>query len=174
MDAKRRARRVRTIIQVVELMDKANIRAWVGGGWAFLALDPAHQHDHSEIVFYLYAKDAAPARILLTEAGFSIVDIMPNSFVAMRGKLKLSWTLLWTDEQDGTITYDNRLDKSYLWPKDAFPREKNGLLEGVLVYALDPAACIQHLREEPGAYTGELPKDIKRLPNLKSLVHDRM
>jgi len=174
MEVKRSARQASAIIKVSELLDMANVRAWLGGGWAQEAHDTLDQRDRGEIIFYIFAEDAPQVRILLTEAGFDIVDCMPNSFAAVRGRLYIGWTLLWVDEHEQVITYDDLFDKGYYWPSAAFPQDKALLLRGVAVRAVAAAALRQRIFA--GAKGNERlgHKGSKDLSRFKSLVHDRM
>jgi len=174
MDMKRRARQVRPIIQTSEILDVADIKAWLGGGWALVAHESPRENHEQDIVFYIYAQDAAQVRMLLTEAGWSIVEVLPDSFAAERGRLLLRWELLWIDELGHTVTYGNRSDKAYFWPKDAFPPEKTGMLAGVAVRVVSAAAWGQYVLDGRGDKSEFRQKNTKDLSRLKSLVHDRM
>jgi len=173
MDDKRSARRIRAILQVAKLLEDGDIRAWVGGGYALLALDRPHRLEQKTVDFYIYADAASATRMLLAEDGFGIVDVMPNSFAAVRGGLALKFTFLWLNEQGEIITYDETLESIYSWQSDAFPKEKNGRLLETWVYAMNlpersqgqPAPATKAVR--PEQKTGATKK-------LKSLVHDRM
>lgn len=174
MDVKRSARQANIIIKINEILDMANVRAWLGGGWALEAHDPFCQRDQGEIIFYVFAEDAAQVRILLTEAGFAIVDCMPNSFAAVRGRFYIGWTLLWVDEHDQVVTYDDLCDKGYHWPLDAFPHDKCLLIRGVAVRGVAAPAVRQHFLAGDKGNDRLRQKASKDSSRLKSLVHDRM
>ncbi|MBS3872072.1 MAG: hypothetical protein KGZ92_10255 [Firmicutes bacterium] len=174
MDVKRRARQTKTVIRISEMLDEANVRAWLGGGWALTAHDSSLQSEPGDIGFYIFAADAAQVRILLTEAGFGIVDCTANSFAAVRGRLYIAWELLWVDENDNVVTYEGRLEREYLWPRDAFPHDKSVLLGGVAVRAVAASALRQYLSDGEKNNDGKRQKLSKDLSRFKSLVHDRM
>lgn len=173
MDVKRRVRQIRAITQLAELFDQQGIKAWLGGGWALEALDNSYQRDHADVDFHVFAEDAPIVRVLLEEQGFNIVDVMPNSFVSERGKLRIEWELLWF-ENDEIVTYDNVVDSTYVWPSGAFPDEKQGSLNGVKLYVMSPSALRKHKLDYDKGQVKLRQKDMKDLSRLKAIIHDRM
>ena len=174
MDVKRSARQASVIAKVSELLDVANVRAWLGGRWAQEGQGGLDHGDQGEIVFYIFAADAPQVRIILTEGGFDIVDCLPNSFAAVRGRFYIGFTILWVDEHDQVVTYDDRFDQGYHWPRDAFPEEKALLLKGVAVRAVGAAAWRDNLLAVGKGNARMRQKQSKDFSRLKSLVHDRM
>lgn len=174
MDVKRRIRQARAIAQLAALFDEHGIKTWLGGGWALEALDPTYKRDHIDVDFHVFAADAPTVRCMLEEQGFNIVDVTANSFVAERGKLRIEWELLWYSENDETVTYDNKLDRTYVWPEGAFPNTKAGTIDDVSVYVMSPSAQRRHKLDYDREHVPLRQKDMKDLSRLKALIHDRM
>lgn len=174
MDVKRRIRQARAIAQIAARFDEQGIKAWLGGGWALEALDPTYKRDHADVDFHIFAADAPLVRCLLEEEGFNIVDLTANSFAAERGKLRIEWELLWFGDNDETVTYDNKLDRTYTWPEGAFPDNKQGIIVDTQVYVMSPNAIRRHKLDYDKEQVPLRQKDMKDLSRLKALIHDRM
>jgi len=174
MDVKRRIRQARAIAELAVLFDEHGIKTWLGGGWALEALDPAYKRDHVDVDFHVFAADAPTVRCLLEEQGFNITEITANSFTAERGKLRIEWELLWLNDKDEIVTYDNKLDRTYVWPEGAFPGDKSGAIGDVDVYVMSPTAQRRHKLDYDKAHVPLRQKDMKDLSRLKALIHDRM
>ncbi|MDP3058448.1 MAG: hypothetical protein Q8N36_03215 [bacterium] len=174
MDAKRRARQLRAIIQLGNALEGKGIVAWLGGGWALEALDPTYQREHVDIDFCIMAEHASDVRVLLEEDGYDIVSFNENSFRAERGKSAIDWELLWSDEFGKLVSYYPNREQPYEWPVDAFPDKKNGILDGTPVYAMSAASQQRHKLEYSKDQAPLREKDIKDLSRLKAIIHDRM
>lgn len=174
MDVKRRSRQARAISQLAARFEEQGIKAWLGGGWAIEAIDPSYMRDHADVDYHIFAADAPTVRCLLEEEGFNIVDLTANSFVAERGKLRIEWELLWYDEDNKIVTYDNKLDRTYTWPEGAFPEIKTGKIGDSCVYVMSPNAQRRHKLDYDKEQVPLRQKDMKDLSRLKALIHDRM
>jgi lincosamide nucleotidyltransferase A/C/D/E len=141
--------RARDVLQVVDRLDAAGVRAWLDGGWGVDALvgDQTREHDDLDLVVAL--TDATAAQAALAAVGFALAeDERPTRFVVRdAADRRVDFHTIEFDETgDGVQRLQD--GRSWRYPREGF--SGSGRIGGRVVRCLTAEAQVLcHLGYDP-------------------------
>ena len=130
-----------SLVELLQLLDGANIPVWLDGGWGVDALLHRQSRRHQDLDVVLAVSDVPMLRALLGERGFAVArGKPPNSFVLANGRgLEVDVHVARFDE-NGNGVY--RMQNGEDWVYTADHLSGCGKIEELTVRCLTPEAQV--------------------------------
>lgn len=129
------------LANLLDLLEREGIEAWLDGGWGVDALLGAQHRGHKDVDLVLRVSDAPKLRQILEREGFALKEgSPPDSFVLADGRgLEVDvHAVAFDDEGNGVYRMEN--GQRWVYPAEGFGG--CGLVSGRSVRCLSPAAQV--------------------------------
>jgi lincosamide nucleotidyltransferase A/C/D/E len=137
------------VLRVVTALEDAGLRVWLDGGWGVDARVGEQTRDHDDLDCVIALSDAAVARDVLADLGFTVaLDELPTRFVMRdRSDLRVDFHTI-TFDAAGSATQE--LQDGTLAPYPSHGFSGFGYVAGVRIACLTAAVqALHHLGYDP-------------------------
>ncbi|MBB5790796.1 nucleotidyltransferase domain-containing protein [Jiangella mangrovi] len=159
------------IHEVLEVLRRAAVRAWLFGGWGLDARIGRITREHGDVELWVERSDSEHATAALVEAGAVLLDTQPP---------EESREFTWNGVAFSTAYFDAHPDGTFRprgrWSDWVFPTGSFGDVPGELggraVPAMSAAGMLAMKQQFPGLRNGRpwRPKDVRDIATLRELL----